>query len=556
MNLSTFDAFKRLKTSDAVELDLKDVQRLQQTVLGIFDDVASCCERRGFTCLAAGGTALGALRRGGFIAWDDDIDVIMPRRDFESFAKAFAAELGGKYWLHAPSVTKGYSLAMARVRLRGTSVRMREDLADGQQECGAFVDIFIMENTFDNALLRTLHGVGSMALGFLYSCRKLFHERRLVKRLTRANGGVPMSFRVKTAVGFLLAVIPLGFWVSLWDWWNAICRDSGSRYVTVPVGRRHFFGELAPRHEMEGVRKLRFEGRTVKCPAGLENYMTRLYGPGYMTPPPEGERERHVVFRPFFLDRSDAELQVVVATHKDYAMPADAVYLPVFVGAALAGGAAVPAGFRRDDEGENISARNRSWCELTALYWAWKNVKSAAVGLVHYRRHFRGRGGAASGAEICAALETADAILPKERNYFIETTYSQYVHAHHAEDLDLTRRILEERHPGFVAAFDAVMKSTRGHRFNMMVMKRPLFDDYCAWLFDVLFELERRLDISSYSDYDKRVFGFVAERLLDVYVRAKGVRCAEMPVLHLESQHWPRKIAAFLRRKLSSGTRK
>ena len=161
-------------------------------------------------------------------------------------------------------------------------------------------------------------------------------------------------------------------------------------------------------------------------------------------------------------------------------------------------------------------------------------------------------GGAASGAEICAALETADAILPKERNYFIETTYSQYVHAHHAEDLDLTRRILEERHPGFVAAFDAVMKSTRGHRFNMMVMKRPLFDDYCAWLFDVLFELERRLDISSYSDYDKRVFGFVAERLLDVYVRAKGVRYAEMPVLHLESQHWPRKITAFLNRKFKT----
>ena len=93
-------------------------------------------------------------------------------------------------------------------------------------------------------------------------------------------------------------------------------------------------------------------------------------------------------------------------------------------------------------------------------------------------------------------------------------------------------------------------------QYNMMFCRRALFDDYCAWLFDVLSELERRLDVSSYSDYDRRVFGFVAERLLDVYIIARNVNFAEMPVLHLESQHWPRKIAAFLRRKLSSGAKK
>ncbi len=97
------------------------------------------------------------------------------------------------------------------------------------------------------------------------------------------------------------------------------------------------------------------------------------------------------------------------------------------------------------------------------------------------------------------------------------------------------------------------MKSTSGHRFNMMVMKRPLLDDYCTWLFGVLSELERRLDISSYSDYDRRVFGFVAERLLDVYIVARSVNYVEMPVLHLESQHWPRKIASFLNRKYKKG---
>ena len=245
-------------------------------------------------------------------------------------------------------------------------------------------------------------------------------------------------------------------------------------------------------------------------------------------------------------------MKIVVATHKPYRMPSDGVYLPLQVGAAGKAG----LGFRRDDEGENISAKNANWCELTGLYWAWKNLTAEdAVGLVHYRRHFRGRTGIATADEIAAALAKADVVLPRKRNYFIETTYSQYAHAHHAADLDLTRRILVERHPECLPAFDAAMKSTKGHRFNMLVMKRPLFDAYCKWLFDVLFELERRLDISAYSSNDARVFGFVAERLLDVWIGTNRVGFAELPVLHLEGQHWPKKALAFLVRKLRGGRR-
>lgn len=241
------------------------------------------------------------------------------------------------------------------------------------------------------------------------------------------------------------------------------------------------------------------------------------------------------------------DMIIAVAAHKPYRMPADAAYLPLQVGAA--GRPAI--GFARDDTGDTISARNAHWCELTGLYWLWKNRPSRAAGLVHYRRHFKGaHGGPATGAELTALLAAHDAILPVKRRYFIETTYSQYAHAHHAADLDATRAILAERHPSFLAAFDATMAATSGHRFNMFVMKRPLFDAYCAWLFDILFELERRLDISSYSPYDARVFGFVGERLLDVWLAGAGVaNVAERPVLHLESQHWPTKAARFLLRK-------
>ena len=240
------------------------------------------------------------------------------------------------------------------------------------------------------------------------------------------------------------------------------------------------------------------------------------------------------------------ELKIVVAVHKPYRMPEDAAYLPVQVGAA---GKPPVGDWQRDDEGENISARNANWCELTGLYWAWKNLKADALGLVHYRRHFKGAYGIASRQELLRVLENADVILPKKRNYFIETNYSQYVHAHHAIDLETARLIIGERHPDYLAAYDRTMKRTSGHRFNMFVMRRDFVDRYCTWLFDVLFELERRLDISSYSAYDARVFGFVSERLLDVWLETNGVRFAELPVLNLESQHWPRKILAFLKRK-------
>ena len=232
--------------------------------------------------------------------------------------------------------------------------------------------------------------------------------------------------------------------------------------------------------------------------------------------------------------------KIVIATHKSFNPPNDDICLPLHVGAI----GKAKLGFTTDDTGDNISAKNESFCELTGLYWAWKNLDADAIGLCHYRRFFK-----ASARRIAAMLETTDCILPKPRNYFIESTYSQYAHAHHAVDLDTTRDIIAERHPDCLAAFDATMKSTKGHRFNMLVMKRPLLDRYCAWLFDILFELEKRLDISAYSEYDRRVFGFVGERLLDVWIRANGIRCAELPVLHTESQHWPKKIFNFLRRK-------
>ena len=99
------------------------------------------------------------------------------------------------------------------------------------------------------------------------------------------------------------------------------------------------------------------------------------------------------------------------------------------------------------------------------------------------------------------------------------------------------------------------MRRTWGHRFNMFIMKRPQFDAYCQWLFDILFEVEATIDISEYSPSEARVFGYLSERMLDVWLETNPVRAKEVKVQFMEKQNWLKKGGNFLLRKLRGGRR-
>ena len=248
-------------------------------------------------------------------------------------------------------------------------------------------------------------------------------------------------------------------------------------------------------------------------------------------------------------------IKIIVATHKEYPMPDDPVYFPLQAGAAIN----PPLSYPGDNTGENISAKNKNFCELTALYWAWKNLECDYLGLVHYRRHFAGKNSGKkfsriiSGTQLESILAGVPLVMPKKRNYFIESNRSQYIHAHHAQDLSVTQAVISEKYPEYLAAYNKVMDSTKGYRFNMCIMRKDLLDNYCSWLFDILFEVEKRLDISNYSSYDARVFGFISERLLDIWVEKNHPPMKTLPLINLESQHWGKKICNFLLRKISNG---
>lgn len=245
---------------------------------------------------------------------------------------------------------------------------------------------------------------------------------------------------------------------------------------------------------------------------------------------------------------------IIIATHKPYWVPDDPMYLPVQMGHAIH-----PAiGYIGDDTGENISERNANFCELTGLYWAAHNIDSDYIGIVHYRRYFGSRKKSIFAPkkervigheELSAILATTNVILPKERHYFIETNYTQYIHAHHKQDLTVTRSIIERKCPEYLPAYDLYMSKTHGHHFNMFVMKRELLCHYCTWLFDILFELERELDMTGYSDNDKRVFGFVSERLLDAWLTTNNISYEELDLVYMEHQNWLHKGFSFVRRK-------
>ena len=250
---------------------------------------------------------------------------------------------------------------------------------------------------------------------------------------------------------------------------------------------------------------------------------------------------------------------ILVVTHKEYRMPENPLYHPIQVGT----GAKLHEAWLRDNTGENICEKNPTFCELTALYWAWKNLDADILGLCHYRRYLGspGKRGARTDAFLTeadilkllkqSAQDTGvDILLPGKRHYWIETRESQYAHAHHAEDLRCVEAILSERYPEYLPEWHWMLKTRSGHICNMIIARRELFDSYCGWLFDILLEAERRLDISGYSDQDRRVFGYIAERLLDVWIRHNGLRCTEVPMINLERQHWFRKGMAFVRRKI------
>lgn len=239
-----------------------------------------------------------------------------------------------------------------------------------------------------------------------------------------------------------------------------------------------------------------------------------------------------------------------IITHKRFDRPKYEEFEPIQVGAE----GKEKIGYLVDSIGDNISAKNKNYCELTGIYWIWKNDKNTdIVGINHYRRYFVKACGILRKRKLLSAKEAEmvlnhyDIILPKKEP-LKESAWEEYTMVSGLEkDLITVKSIIESDYPDMLQAFEKYFSNNQSHLYNMMICRKEIFDEYCTFLFDVLAKLEKTVDYKLYNDYQKRIYGFMSERLLNVWCLYKKLKVKEFPVVNTEMSN-KEKVRIFLRR--------
>ena len=249
-----------------------------------------------------------------------------------------------------------------------------------------------------------------------------------------------------------------------------------------------------------------------------------------------------------------SKIKILVCCHKPCELPKDDIFLPIQVGAAISD---VDLGIQRDDQVngkpcDNISAKNKSYCELTAMYWAWKNIKKLYpdleyIGLNHYRRYFD-FSHIFSFAEdfVKDEKEVLDYKLEKghlqkllrkyqflvsKRHMYKFSMFYTYCLFYNSEDYRLLKEAIKEKQSDFFDDFVQVMEKGNVYSpYNMFVMSWQNFDAYCSWLFSILETVENRSIFEHYSPQQMRLFGYMSEFLTQVYLHRQKKHAKEIMV--------------------------
>jgi lipopolysaccharide cholinephosphotransferase len=280
-----------LNKENIIVLDEAHLREYQMQLLKITKDVTAIMEKHGINYSLTGGSVLGAIRHKGFIPWDDDIDINIPRKDYDKLLAVFDKELGDKYYIQTPQKYPNLGLLVTQIRKKGTVARRKYDW--NIEECGISIDLYIVENVFDNPVLRFFQKNISMMFSFCVSSVRTYNNRNLPSELLEQEGRKLNYQKSKMFFGRILKIIPLKNWINWCNFWFSACKSDSTKLVAVPSGRKHFSGEIYNRADMCEYKKVPFETEYFNVPVWAEEYLAQFYG-DYMKIPPESEREKHL----------------------------------------------------------------------------------------------------------------------------------------------------------------------------------------------------------------------------------------------------------------------
>lgn len=293
MELVSLNLFKTIDLPGAITLKEGDLRILQKVFLSMSDDILDVANECSVPCLLSSGSALGAVRHQGFIPWDDDMDLMIPREHMDRFIDCFRNKYPDKYTVCDPRESNNGDVSLILIRKKGT--KLKNHLNFCSKEHGIAIDVFPVENVPDNPIIRKIHGLLSMAVAFAVSCRRLYRDKDFIVPLVENNEVAKRSFSFKIFLGRLTSFASLDSWIKLANKVNSACSNTNSKYVTIPTSRGHYFGEMQLRSDFYPPKTISFEGRLWKIPNNVEKYLENLYGDWRRIPPIE-EREKHPIF--------------------------------------------------------------------------------------------------------------------------------------------------------------------------------------------------------------------------------------------------------------------
>lgn len=272
-------------------LQQNELNTLHYCLRAILKDVIYVCEKYNLSYTLGGGSVLGAVRHHGFIPWDDDLDINMPRGDYERFKEIFEKELSDLYELRAPNSVYGPSTLFVKLYKKNTTYRQQFSYAENEPD-SIWVDIFPFDYAPENNLKRFLKGKMSKCLSYVFESKYIYEHRNKAtdSYYKKYYGSKKFIYTIRMLVA---KCTPISYH-TLYDFFDKFVQQKKrSKILTCASGRKSYLGECVDyRYFLEAEDGI-FEGIKVKLPYHYQDYLRALYG-DYMQLPPVEKREHHM----------------------------------------------------------------------------------------------------------------------------------------------------------------------------------------------------------------------------------------------------------------------